>query len=71
MQSSNKNHSEKRVHLRVPLRVLKVGSFESGRDIFFGYAQNLSLGGMYIQTSNPKDIGEELKKYLKEILEEA
>ncbi len=47
---------ERRVAPRVPLRVLQVRG-ESGKAFFFGYAVNLSLGGIFIQTTNPKEPG--------------
>jgi len=48
--------AERRVAARVPLRVLQVRG-ESKKAFFFGYALNLSLGGLFIQTTNPKEPG--------------
>jgi uncharacterized protein (TIGR02266 family) len=48
---------ERRHSFRIPLRVLKVSTDKSGREIFFGYAKDLSVSGMQIQTSNPREIG--------------
>lgn len=48
---------ERRLSLRVPIRILKINTDKNGREIFFGYATNISSNGMYIQTSNPRDIG--------------
>ncbi len=47
---------ERRVAPRVPLRVLQVRG-ESRKAFFFGYAVNLGLGGIFIQTTNPKEPG--------------
>ena len=47
---------EKRNFQRVPLRVLQVRA-ESRKAFFFGYALNLSQGGLFIQTTNPKEPG--------------
>ncbi|MGI8784263.1 MAG: TIGR02266 family protein [Acidobacteriota bacterium] len=33
---------------------------ESGSEVFFGYASNISIGGMYVQTINPKPPGFEV-----------
>lgn len=51
---------EKRRHLRIPLRVIRVESKLRG-EVFFGHATNLSKTGLYIQTTNPKPMGYELK----------
>ena len=49
---------ERRASFRIPLRVLKVNTDnKSGREIFFGYAKDVSVEGMQIQTSNPKEVG--------------
>ncbi len=50
---------EKRKELRIPLRVLRVKAAMEG-DVFFGYARNLSPTGMFIQTPNPKEPGQEV-----------
>ena len=47
---------ERRGDPRVPRRGLQVRG-ESRKAFFFGYAVNLSLGGIFIQTTNPKDPG--------------
>ncbi len=52
-----KVQKNRRLNFRIPLRVLRVNEESSGRDIFFGYAKDLSITGMCIQTSNPKEIG--------------
>jgi hypothetical protein len=55
--------TERRHSFRIPLRVLKVSTDKSGREIFFGYAKDLSASGMQIQTSNPKEIGSRFNIY--------
>ncbi len=45
-----------RKRLRAPLLVTKVRMDPGGR-IFFGYAKNLSRGGIFIATTNPRDAG--------------
>lgn len=47
---------DKRRHLRVPLRVLRVETKLKG-DVFFGHATNISKTGLFIQTANPKQPG--------------
>ena len=51
---------EKRKHLRIPLRVIRVESQLRG-EVFFGHATNLSKTGLFIQTTNPREIGYQLK----------
>jgi uncharacterized protein (TIGR02266 family) len=51
---------ERRKNLRVDIIVLKVKA-EGGSGVFFGYAKNLSTGGLFISTVNPKLVGEEFK----------
>ena len=47
---------ERRKHLRAPLIVFKVGN--GSERYFFGYAQTLSVGGLFVASVNPKPIGE-------------
>lgn len=52
---------DRRKNLRVHLLVLRV---EGDRDnIFFGYAKNMSRGGIFISTVNPRQVGEEFKVF--------
>lgn len=51
---------ERRRELRVYLRVLKM-KLETSKDVFFGYAKNISAGGLFIPTVNPKNVGERFK----------
>ncbi len=50
------DEAERRRELRVPLRVLRVHTDQAG-DVFFGYANNVSLSGVFVQTPNPKKPG--------------
>jgi uncharacterized protein (TIGR02266 family) len=45
-----------RKNLRAPLMVLKV-KVDDGRKVFFGYAKNISRGGLFIATTNPREPG--------------
>jgi uncharacterized protein (TIGR02266 family) len=54
---------DKRCTLRVPLIVEKLPCGD-GRKTFFGYARNLSRGGAFIATVNPRDIGEQFDLHL-------
>jgi len=49
---------ERRIGPRRPLVVRQV-RLEASHEIFFGYAVNISPGGLYIQTVNPKPQGTE------------
>lgn len=48
---------DKRRFLRYPVIVLKVNE-EDGRQPLFGYARNISRGGMFIESINPRRPGE-------------
>lgn len=48
---------EKRRSLRSPILVMRVKG-ETENNIFFGYAKNISRGGMFISTVNPREVGE-------------
>ena len=56
----NKVESEKRTELRIPLLITKVKVEQAGK-IFFGYAKSISKTGLFIQTVNPKDVGERVQ----------
>ena len=45
-----------RSHLRAPLIVLRTRN-DIGRATFFGYARNISRGGMFISSVNPPEKG--------------
>ncbi len=49
---------DKRKDLRNHLLVLRVRG-ESKNKVFFGYAKNISKGGMFISSVNPRKVGEE------------
>lgn len=47
-----------RLNTRAPLIVEKI-PIDDGHKTFFGYAKNISRGGLFIATVNPKEPGEE------------
>lgn len=47
---------DKRCNLRAPILVRKV-RVEENRRVFFGYAKNLSRGGLFMATVNPLEPG--------------
>jgi uncharacterized protein (TIGR02266 family) len=49
---------DQRCALRVPLIVEKLPCGD-GRKSFFGYARNISCGGLFIATVNPREPGEQ------------
>lgn len=49
---------DKRSNLRVPLIVERL-SCGDGRRTFFGYARNISCGGLFIATVSPRELGEQ------------
>lgn len=54
---------ERRLHRRTPFRALHVRG-ESKRLFFSGYVRNLSIGGLFLQTTNPKPVGTKLRIHL-------
>lgn len=48
--------AQKRKHLRSPMIILNIIN-ASGNKSFFGYGKNISLGGMFIGTVNPRETG--------------
>ncbi len=50
--------SDKRAHLRKQILVIKVRG-EDDKGVFFGYGKDISRGGMFITTVNPRKTGEE------------
>jgi uncharacterized protein (TIGR02266 family) len=51
-----KTEENQRKHLRSPLIVLRV-KLDDGRKTLFGYAKNISRGGLFITSVNPKEPG--------------
>lgn len=51
---------ERRRELRVPLRLIRV-KMETKKDVFFGYAKNISASGLFVPTVNPKAVGEKFR----------
>ena len=54
---------ERRLHRRTPFRALHVRG-ESKRLFFSGYVKNLSIGGLFLQTTNPKPVGTKLRIHI-------
>ena len=52
--------AHQRLALRSPLIILKV-KLEAKKRSFFGYAKNISRGGMFIGSVNPHDPGEQFR----------
>ncbi len=49
-------NTDQRARLRAPLLVLKVRLEDNGK-VFFGYAKNISRGGIFIASTNPREPG--------------
>ncbi len=56
----SKVQKERRKELRVYLRVFKM-KVETSKDVFFGYAKNISASGLFVPTVNPKNVGERFR----------
>ena len=54
---------EHRLHRRVLFRTLQVQG-ESKKLFFTGHVRNLSLGGLFVQTTSPKPVGSKLRLQL-------
>lgn len=52
-----KKTENRRRHLREPIIIFKVTE-ENGRQYLFGYAKNISRGGLFIASINPREPGE-------------
>ncbi len=52
--------SDRRGHLRKQILVSKVTCHDD-KGVFFGYCKDLSRGGMFLMTVNPKRAGEEFR----------
>ncbi len=48
--------TQRRKHLRSPLIILNIIN-AGGSKTFFGYGKNISMGGLFISTVNPREIG--------------
>ena len=48
--------AQRRKHLRSPLIILNIIN-AGGSKTFFGYGKNISLGGLFISTVNPRAVG--------------
>lgn len=65
MNSAPKNEAEipkadLRQYLRAPLIVQKV-HLDTDRTVFFGYSKNISCSGLFIATTNPIAVGEQIE----------
>jgi uncharacterized protein (TIGR02266 family) len=48
--------AQRRKYLRSPLIILNIIN-AGGNKTFFGYGKNISLGGLFIGTVNPREVG--------------
>ncbi len=58
LRSGEEKMPDRRKSLRNHLLVLRVKG-NTGERVFFGYAKNISRGGMFIASVNPRKVGEE------------
>jgi uncharacterized protein (TIGR02266 family) len=57
MSSDEKDGSERRRHLRTPLSLLVQFRFNTFEDFLADYSLNLSPGGIFIRTDEPREQG--------------
>ncbi|MEZ4601314.1 MAG: PilZ domain-containing protein [Syntrophotaleaceae bacterium] len=55
-QDSGQGTSQKRKNLRAPMIALNIIA-EDGNRTFFGYIKNISRGGLFIASVNPRELG--------------
>lgn len=58
--SQETKEAQKRKHLRSPLIILNIIN-AGGNKTFFGYGKNISLGGVFIGTVNPRELGDRFR----------
>ena len=58
----NNSHTQKsrRKKLSIPILITRIKDESNGKS-FFGYAKNISQGGMFIQSVNPKNVNEQFQ----------
>ena len=58
----NNSHTQKsrRKKLSIPILITRIKD-ESNGNTFFGYAKNISQGGMFIQSVNPRNVNEQFQ----------
>ena len=54
------NQKSRRKKLRIPILITRIKDESNGKS-FFGYAKNVSQGGMFIQTVNPRNVNEQFQ----------
>jgi len=58
----NNSHIQesRRKKLRIPILITRIKEEPNGKS-FFGYAKNISQGGMFIQSVNPRNVNEQFQ----------
>ena len=64
LMTKQENHSStqksRRKKLRIPILITRIKDDDKGKT-FFGYAKDISQGGMFIQSVNPKNVNEQFQ----------
>ena len=55
MARSQQNHDDRRIERRLPIRITV--EYEDTEDFLTDYSANLSIGGMFIETTEPLAVG--------------
>ena len=61
-KTDNSSYTQKsrRKKLSIPILITRIKDESNGKS-FFGYAKNISQGGMFIQTVNPRNVNEQFQ----------
>ncbi len=59
-ESDSSIQKSRRKELRTPILITRIKADCNGKT-FFGYAKNISQGGMFIQSVNPKNVNEQFQ----------
>jgi len=59
-ENYSSTQKSRRKKLRIPILITRIKGDDNGKT-FFGYAKNISQGGMFIQSVNPKNVNEQFQ----------
>ena len=59
-ENDSSTQRSRRKKLTIPILIAKIKGDDNGKT-FFGYAKDISQGGMFIQTVNPRNLNEQFQ----------
>ena len=60
LENDSSTQKSRRKKLTIPILITRIKDDYNGKT-FFGYAKNISQGGMFIQSVNPKNVNEQFQ----------